>query len=76
MLCTKPFEKIMLRSTANQTFDRIDKEKWLMTQDPKLIHRYSVLVRLLVEQPDTYNYFNTLKELSVQSHLVPFNPDI
>ena len=62
-------KKIMLRSTANQTLDRIDKEEvvFLSTQDPKLIHRYSVLVRLLVEQPDTYNYFNTLKELSVQS---------
>ena len=59
----------MLRSTANQTLDRIDEEEvvFLSTQDPKLIHRYSVLVRLLVEQPDTYNYFNTLKELSVQS---------
>ena len=61
--------KIMLRSTANQTLDRIDQEEvvFLSTQDAKLIHRYSVLVRLLVEQPETYNYFNTLKELSAQS---------
>ena len=61
--------KITLRSTANQTLDRIDEEEvvFLSTQDPKLIHRYSVLVRLLVEQPETYDYYNTLKELSAQS---------
>ena len=61
--------QITLRSTANQTFDRIDQEGvvFLSIQDPKLIHRYSVLVRLLVEQPETYDYYNTLKELSAQS---------
>jgi len=31
------------------------------------MHRYSVLVRLLVEDPQAYNYFETLKELSVES---------
>jgi len=61
--------EITLRSTANQTLDRIDQEEvvFLSIQDPKLIHRYSVLVRLLVEQPETYDYYNTLKELSAQS---------
>ena len=46
--------QITLRSTANQTLDRIDQEEvvFLSIQDPKLIHRYSVLVRLLVEQPE------------------------
>ena len=59
----------MLRSTTNQTIDRIDQEEvlFLPIDSAKLIHRYSVLVRLLVEDPQAYNYFETLKELSVKS---------
>ena len=64
-----PSNKIMLRSTTNQTIDRIDQEEvlFLPIDSAKLIHRYSVLVRLLVEDPQAYNYFETLKELSVKS---------
>jgi len=64
-----PSNKIILRSTTNQTIDRIDQEEilFLPIDSAKLIHRYSVLVRLLVEDPQAYNYFETLKELSVKS---------
>lgn len=64
-----PSTKIILRSTTNQTIDRIDEEEvlFLPIDSAKLIHRYSVLVRLLVEDPQAYNYFETLKELSVKS---------
>ena len=64
-----PSNNIILRSTTNQTIDRIDQEEvvFLPIDSPKLIHRYSVLVRLLVEDPQAYNYFETLKELSVKS---------
>ena len=64
-----PSNNIILRSTTNQSIDRIDQEKvlFLPVDSAKLIHRYSVLVRLLVEDPQAYNYFETLKELSVKS---------
>lgn len=64
-----PSSKIILRSTINQVLDRIDEEEilFLPIDSAKLIHRYSVLVRLLVEDPQAYNYFETLKELSVKS---------
>ena len=64
-----PSNRIILRSTTNQIIDRIDQEEvlFLPIDSPKLIHRYSVLVRLLVEDPQAYNYFETLKELSVKS---------
>ncbi len=62
-------ERIQLRSTLNQTQDRLQKEPvhFLPLNDPKLQHRYSVLVRLLVESAPTYSYFETLKDLSVTS---------
>lgn len=64
-----PSEQIMLRSTLNQTTDQIEQEKilFLPVDSPKLQYRYSVLVRMLVENPDTYNYFETLKGLSAKS---------
>jgi hypothetical protein len=65
----RPSNEIILRSTTNQTRDRIDEEQvlFLPIDSGKLMHRYSVLVRLLVEDPQAYNYFETLKELSVES---------
>jgi len=65
----RPSKQIFLRSTTQQTLDRIEEEKvvFLPIDSSKLIHRYSILVRLMVEDPQTYNYFETLKELSVQS---------
>ncbi len=65
----QPSEKIMLRSTLNQTLDRIDEEEilFLPIDSSKLIYRYSVLVRLLVENPETYTFFETLKGLSAKS---------
>ena len=62
-------EKIHLQSTLDQSLDRIDQEEiiFLPLDNPKLIHRYAILVRLLVENPKTYTYFETLKNLSVKS---------
>lgn len=64
-----PSNNIILRSTTNQVINRIDQEEvlFLPIDSAKLIHRYSILVRLLVEDPQAYNYFETLKELSVKS---------
>lgn len=62
-------EKIHLQSTLDQSLDRIDQEEilFLSLDNSKLIHRYAILVRLLVENPKTYTYFETLKNLSVKS---------
>ncbi len=62
-------EKIQLQSTLDQSLDRIDQQEilFLPIDNPKLIHRYTILVRLLVENPKTYTYFETLKNLSVKS---------
>ena len=62
-------DDILLRSTLNQTQDRIEKEsvRFIPITDAKLQHRYSILVRLLVESEPAYTYFETLKDLSVQS---------
>ena len=62
-------DRILLRSTLNQTEDRLEKEPlhFLPIGDPKLQYRYSILVRLLVESPQAYSYFETLQDLSVTS---------
>ena len=61
--------RILLRSTLNQTEDRLEKEliRFIPITDSKLQYRYSILVRLLVESPQAYSYFETLKDLSVTS---------
>lgn len=62
-------KKIMLRSTKNQILDKIDQERirFIPISDSKLMYRYSILVRLLVESQETYSYFETLQDLSVGS---------
>lgn len=59
----------MLRSTKNQILDKIDQERirFIPISDSKLMYRYSILVRLLVESQETYSYFETLQDLSVGS---------
>lgn len=62
-------EKILLRSTLDQTEDRLRQETihFIPISDPKLQHRYSILVRLLVESPAAYSYFETIQDLSLSS---------
>ena len=68
MLCPQHFQSnhTAFYGQPNPRWHRPRRVVFLSIQDPKLIHRYSVLVRLLVEQPETYDYHNTLKELSAQ----------
>jgi hypothetical protein len=59
-------KSIILQSTLGLTEDRIGhlNVRFLERDDYKLTHRYCILVRQYVQNPETYSYYETLKGLT------------
>ena len=57
---------IILNNTLGLSEDRLEKFQvhFIRKDDPKLQHRYSILVRQYVQSKETYSFFETLQGLS------------
>uniref|UniRef100_UPI001032687F DUF4249 domain-containing protein n=1 Tax=Flavobacterium sp. J27 TaxID=2060419 RepID=UPI001032687F len=63
---------INVTTTEDQTEDVVSNFNinFIPKEDPKIAHRYSVLVRQYVQNPGAYNFYKTLKSLAASGSLL------